>query len=75
MTNPIEDLLYGSGRCKCCGKFEPLAIVAMPGLSIDEETGEIVGEGVIDPNDRTGYCKSCFIKMAKGGQFDSPPPN
>jgi hypothetical protein len=58
----LEDAIFGPGYCKRCRLIKPLAMVAMPGLHEDEETGELDGGTLpLDPLDeqRQGYCYDC----------------
>jgi len=58
----LEGALFGPGYCKRCGLIKPLAMVAVPGLREDEETGELDGgELYLNPLDerRHGYCFEC----------------
>jgi hypothetical protein len=60
--NVLQDLIFGPGYCKSCGLIKPLAMVAVPGLHEDEETGELDGGTLyFDPLDerRQGYCYEC----------------
>jgi hypothetical protein len=58
----IEKMLFGPGYCKRCRLIKPLAMVAIPGLQEDKETGELDGGTMhLDPFDeqRQGYCMEC----------------
>jgi hypothetical protein len=59
----LNDLIFGPGTCKRCRLIKPLAMLEIPGLHEDAETGELDGEGMmhLDPLDeeRRGYCYEC----------------
>ena len=60
--NVIDQWLFGPGTCKRCGLIKPLAMMEMPGMHEDPETGEVEGGMVyLHPLDerRRGYCFEC----------------
>jgi hypothetical protein len=59
--NVVEQMVFGApGYCKRCGLIKKLAMVAIPGLQEDEETGDLDGGMLhLDPLERTGYCYEC----------------
>jgi len=62
-ADDFKDVIFGPGYCKGCGLIKPLAMVAIPGLHEDEETGELDGGMLhLDPLERSGYCQPCAIK-------------
>jgi len=59
--NIIHQMVFGApGYCERCGLMKKLAMVAMPGMHEDEETGEPIGGTLhLDPHERRGYCFDC----------------
>lgn len=57
----LDALLFGPGYCDRCKLIKPLAMLPLPGLHENKETGEMDGESVvhIQVTDRHGYCHDC----------------
>jgi len=66
--NELEQMIFGPGTCKRCRLIKPLAMLAVPGMHEDSETGELDGGTVyLDPLDekRQGYCYECALIVAE----------
>jgi hypothetical protein len=64
----LEQATFGPGTCKRCRLIKPLAMLAVPGMHEDPETGELEGGTIhLDPLDeqRTGYCYECALIVAE----------
>ena len=59
--NIVEQMVFGPpGYCQRCGLIKKLAMVAIPGLHEDKETGELDGGTLhLVPHERRGYCFDC----------------